>query len=94
MVEHGTNIPKDKPSTKNKENKMGENKLYVGTKLIQAVPMDECTFLSTIKNQDVANRETRPGYKVIYPDGYISWSPKDVFETAYREVTDSERELF
>ncbi len=24
------------------------------------------------------------GYKVIYEDGYESWSPKDVFEKAYR----------
>ena len=24
------------------------------------------------------------GYKVIYPDGHESWSPKDVFEAAYR----------
>ena len=24
------------------------------------------------------------GYKVVYPDGYVSWSPKKVFEEAYR----------
>ena len=33
------------------------------------------------------------GYKVFYPDGYISWSPKAVFEQAYREVTQSEKSL-
>ena len=28
------------------------------------------------------------GYLVVYaPDGYESWSPKEVFENAYREVT-------
>ena len=27
----------------------------------------------------------REGYLVQYPDGYISWSPKEVFEEAYRE---------
>ena len=27
-----------------------------------------------------------PGYKVVYPDGYESWSPKDVFEKAYLEL--------
>lgn len=26
------------------------------------------------------------GYQVTYPDGYISWSPKEVFEKAYMEV--------
>lgn len=73
---------------------MGEIKLYIGAKLIKASKMDECTFLKNEKGQDVSNRETRPGYRVIYPDGYVSWSPEDVFENAYREVTDAERELF
>lgn len=71
-----------------------ETKLYIGSKLIRAFQMDECTFLREVKGQDVTNRETRPGYKVIYPDGYESWSPKEVFEVAYREVTNSERKLF
>lgn len=41
---------------------------YIGCKLIQAEPME---------------KEGREGYKVIYKDGYESWSPKDVFEEAY-----------
>jgi len=73
---------------------VGELKLYIGTKLIQGIEMDECSFLKNFKDQDVSNRETQPGYRVIYPDGYVSWSPKDVFESAYREVTESERKLF
>lgn len=73
---------------------MEEVELYIGVKLIKGVPMDECTFLSTIKKQDLYSRETREGYKVIYPDGYISWSPKNVFENTYRQVTASEREFF
>ena len=71
-----------------------EEKLYMGTKLILAVSMDECTFLRDFKNENDPNRETRPGYKVTYPDGYVSWSPQETFETAYREVTPSERKLF
>ena len=27
-----------------------------------------------------------PGYRVRYQDGYESWSPKDVFEEAYRRT--------
>ena len=27
------------------------------------------------------------GYKVRYPDGYESWSPKGVFEEAYRKAS-------
>ncbi|QNR51736.1 hypothetical protein Xoosp14_45 [Xanthomonas phage Xoo-sp14] len=46
-------------------------KHYVGTKIIQAYPL---------------GREDKPGYGVQYPDGYSSWSPKDVFEEAYVEI--------
>lgn len=68
-------------------------KRYVGSKIILAEPMDECLFLSSIKGQDVSNRETRPGYKVQYEDGYISWSPSDVFERCYRPITDQEIDM-
>lgn len=68
-------------------------KSYIGSKIIQGEEMDECTFLSTEKGKDVSNRETRLGYKVVYADGYISWSPKAVFETAYREISSGEKEL-
>lgn len=30
-----------------------------------------------------SEKDGKPGYAVKYPDGYISWSPKDVFEAAY-----------
>ena len=73
---------------------MPEEKLYIGAKLIRAFSMDECSFLKTYKGEDVSNRETRPGYFVEYPDGYKSWSPKAVFEEAYREVSASEKKLF
>lgn len=72
---------------------MGEDKLYIGSKLITARPLDECTFLKEVRQEDVTNRETREGYIVTYPDGYESWSPKETFEIAYREVTDSEKRL-
>lgn len=72
---------------------MGEEKLYIGSKLIRGLPMDRVTFLRDIRGEDVSNLETTEGYKVIYPDNYISWSPKETFENAYREVTDSEKAL-
>ena len=68
-------------------------KTYVGCKLIKAEKMDECSFLKEVRGEDVSNRETRPGYKVIYSDGYTSWSRQEAFETAYREVTEAERNL-
>ena len=45
---------------------------YIGTKIIQAEP---------------AQKDWKDGYKVVYPDGYESWSPKDTFEEAYRATT-------
>ncbi|ANH49101.1 DUF2829 domain-containing protein [Tritonibacter mobilis] len=45
---------------------------YYGTKRITAWPED---------------RDGKPGYAVKYADGYISWSPADVFEAAYQPVT-------
>lgn len=46
----------------------GEVKNYVGVKIVQAEP---CV------------QDGREGYRVVYPDGYESWSPKGVFEAAY-----------
>lgn len=68
--------------------------IYLGTKIIAAEPMDECTFLKTFKGQNVANQETRSGYKVRYEDGYISWSPKETFERAYRKIIKGEADIF
>lgn len=41
---------------------------YIGTKQILAYEQD---------------KDGEPGYCVIYPDGYQSWSPKAIFEAAY-----------
>lgn len=48
-------------------------KTYIGAKIIQAEPGKK-------------PGEELEGYRVIYPDGYESWSPKGVFEGAYREA--------
>ena len=67
-------------------------RLFIGTKIIKAVWMCENEHRKSQGKPEV--HEERQGYQVYYPDGYISWSPKEVFESAYREVTDAERELF
>lgn len=72
-------------------------KLYVGSKIIEAEPMDNVTFMKGKRPGVVGNLDgiaPRPGYMVVYPDGYVSWSPKETFETAYREVTAGEKDLF
>lgn len=73
---------------------MNPYKLYVGAKIIQAAPMNERKFyLSQKKEMKNDQNPPRDGYQVIYPDGYVSWSPKEVFENAYRLVTDGEIKL-
>lgn len=52
-------------------------KKYLGVKLIEAEPEEKLNLESG---------KLKEGYKVVYEDGYTSWSPKDVFEKAYREV--------
>lgn len=63
-------------------------KTYIGTKIIQAQPAVR------VEGKDVqpdtwpvpAGATVEHGYMVQYQDGYRSWSPKDVFEEAYRRV--------
>ncbi len=66
-------------------------KQYIGTKLIQAEPafrVDGNIYLETWPCPTIERTEEREdGYKVVYPDGYASWSPKAVFEAAYLPVT-------
>lgn len=51
---------------------------YIGTKIVNAEPWE---------------KGGQAGYRIAYPDGYISWSPKAVFEEAYRLVNDGERAM-
>ena len=46
-------------------------KNYIGVKIVKAEPMEKGGIA---------------GYKVRYKDGYESWSPKEVFEEAYKEL--------
>ena len=66
-------------------------KAYVGTKILLGEPMDSRTFEIEIKkvNPD-ESFTTLEGYHVVYPDDYHSWSPKEVFENAYRELLKGE----
>ncbi len=71
---------------------MEDEKVYIGTKIIRAVPMDKYAF-ECEKDNVPPSPETRrieEGYKVTYEDGYKSWSPKEVFERCYREITPME----
>ena len=66
---------------------------YIGTKIIQATPMTKSDFASEPGSHVPYHGPDQEGYKVVYPDGYESWSPKEVFESAYRLVTVDERRM-
>lgn len=61
-------------------------KHYIGVKEIDAKPMNRGNYNEyrgwTIPEDENPADE---GYLVKYPDGYESWSPKEVFEKAYTE---------
>ena len=63
--------------------------VYIGTKIIEAAPAvrkgGKVYGLTWPIPRSMEPEE--PGYRVRYPDGYESWSPKDVFERAYLPVT-------
>lgn len=57
---------------------------FIGKKQVLAEPMNENDAVEkgyARPNED--NHEWREGYHVVYPDGYHSWSPKNVFEQSY-----------
>lgn len=64
---------------------------YVGTKIVKASPMEYEAYARK-NNKWTEGQETMgSGYEVQYEDGYLSWSPKSVFERCYREITSQEK---
>ena len=68
-------------------------KTYIGTKIIQAEPAWRASdgkghFVITNNPVEVLRDypSAENGYRVRYPDGYESWSPKAAFEEAYRST--------
>jgi hypothetical protein len=59
---------------------------YIGVKMIEAEPMTAEEFSKNINPLIYSGKDKR-GYKVVYEDGYVSWSPKNVFEKAYRPTS-------
>lgn len=67
-------------------------KKYIGTKLIEAKPMTRGEY-NKYRGWTIPPDENPddPGYLVKYSDSYESWSPKDVFDSAYLQVDDNKR---
>lgn len=75
----------------------GDPEIYIGTKVIHAVPMTRIEYIQ-LRGWELPEDEdgSDQGYLVQYANGqatnvegfsgYISWSPKDVFEESYKPV--------
>lgn len=64
---------------------MNKMKKYIGTKEVSATPAWQIDGTVYPKDGVVPiSMNRKDGYKVVYEDGYESWSPKDVFEKAYK----------
>jgi len=66
---------------------MDSEKIYIGTKIVKAIPMTGAQFYERRGQPYPVNKENSPGYQVTYADGYVSWSPADTFESCYRELS-------
>lgn len=74
-----------------------DNGVFIGTKVVNAKPMNRADY-DVLRGWELPTNENGAdeGYLVEYTDkvqencpgylGYVSWSPKDVFERAYRRV--------
>jgi hypothetical protein len=56
---------------------------FLGMKVVEAEPAP-----ATDNFPRGNNAVGDPGYHIKYPDGYESWCPKDIFESAYIPVDD------
>lgn len=57
---------------------------YIGTKIVEAEP----AMRKAPTVHPLVDAGYEDGYKVVYADGYESWSPKAAFEEAYHRVSD------
>ncbi len=72
---------------------MNEYDVYIGCKVIEAKRMSKREFAVAHNREHVKKEDNASGYCVKYPDGYISWSPKETFERAYRVMSPEEKRI-
>lgn len=65
-------------------------KKYIGCKMIEAAPAIKVDGkIYSLDGPVPRSMNRQEGYRVKYPDGYESFSPKEVFEKAYMQVGDN-----
>ncbi|MBX4259741.1 hypothetical protein KTC96_24765 (plasmid) [Clostridium estertheticum] len=59
---------------------------YQCHKIVEAEPMTFDDFIKETGRESNKVEIPNDGYKVVYKDGYVSWSPKEVFENGYTVI--------
>lgn len=62
-------------------------KTYLAVKQIKAKPMTRNEWYAK-NDSPIHGVNDEPGYLVEYPDGYQSWSPKEIFDASHLEIQD------
>lgn len=67
---------------------------YIGTKLVEAEPVYRCidgrwnvSFIRDPEKAFPCYPSVEEGYRILYPDGYESWCPKETFDRYYLQLT-------
>ncbi len=63
-------------------------KQFIGIKKVKAEPMTAREFENTHGKKSNADTLDDEGYRVVYPDDYVSWCPKEQFEEANTHIGD------
>ena len=58
---------------------------FIGVKIVDATPMTREAFEAQ-EGRNCGGDKHGDGYMVVYEGGYRAWSPKDVFDAAYRPI--------
>lgn len=63
---------------------------YLGSKLIEAEPITRGDY-NKYRGWTIPENEDpkEDGYLIKYPDGYVSWSPKTIFDRTYMALEDN-----
>ena len=56
---------------------------YIAVKAVETEPMTGGQFCEQVE-EITFDFDHQDGYKIVYPSGYASWLPKEVFEEVYR----------
>ena len=59
--------------------------MYIGVKIVKALPMTREQFEAK-HDRNVGGDQFGEGFEVVYEGGYHAWSPKDLFQAAYRSI--------